>query len=190
MKQCWFPPQSPATSTAAWQRVIKKKGSKRKSSYFTQLQQQQKWRKYAAQPKVTAPRVFEYEVDASPSSETIQIYENIHKCIRIKFYLSAITLSLSSKFFTPFDVSEDSDWHKCFILWRHDVTRFLCRRLGSLVIIFVQILCLCLVPGTWDGVTQIRLYCREAQFCFFVFATGAKYRPNMDWLFIHVYILV
>ena len=105
MEQCWFPPQSPATSTAAWQRVIKKKGSKRKSSSFTQLQQQQKWRKYAAQPKVTAPSVFEYEVDASPSSETIQIYENIHKCIRINFYLSAITLSLSSKFFTPFDVS-------------------------------------------------------------------------------------
>jgi hypothetical protein len=68
-----------------------------------------------SQPKVTAPRVFEHEVDASPSTETIQIYENIHKCIRINFYLSAITLSLSSKFFTPFDVAEDSDWRKCFM---------------------------------------------------------------------------
>ena len=55
-----------------------------------------------SQPNVTALRVFEYEMDASPSSETIQIYENIHKCIRINFYLSALTLLLSSKFVTPF----------------------------------------------------------------------------------------
>ena len=69
-----------------------------------------------SQPNVTAPRVFEYEMDARPSSETIQIYKNIHKCIRINFYLvSANTLLLSpSKFCTPFDVSEDSDWRKCY----------------------------------------------------------------------------
>jgi hypothetical protein len=118
--------QSPATSTA-WQ-------SDQKGRVGSQNCSNNKNGEWKSNPSWKWPHrlVFEYDTDASRSSQRIQINENIHEWIRIKIYLSAMTLLLSSWFFTPFDVSEDSDWRKCFIAWRQGVTQFLCRRLRSI----------------------------------------------------------
>ena len=42
-------------------------------------------------PKVTAPNVFWIYLDASPLTERFQIHENIHRWMRIFFYLSTMT---------------------------------------------------------------------------------------------------
>ena len=128
VQQKWFPQQLQISSHLP--PPLHGRVKKRKGSHNCSNNKNGKWNCDPSQ-KWTHRQVFESDMDASRSSQRIQIYQNIHKCICIKFYLSAMTSLLSSWFFTPFDVSEDSDWLMWFIAWRHGVTRFLCRRLGS-----------------------------------------------------------